>query len=580
MPEGYALHWLNRSGRDWITVLTDDERALQALRIIQGAAGGHNCVLLPATRLNFLAVEAIAAPSEVSEDYRAQRYRHVVNREGMQEVASVFTAIGELTFMHALMPHQQDFLAFAGSRRVVYNASEQGTGKTRMALGASMLWGAKRTLVIAPKEVADEWELSLECLRNPPAFLNLCEGTVTARVRRMARTVDSGTLAVVNYDVLPEMREALAKWRPDLIVTDESWKIKTPSAQRTRAALWISSRPGVGPFRLCLAGTPIGNHAGDLYPQIRFLDKSFAPETYRQWLNRYSVMESLQVQGRVIQKPVGLRDPVGLMARLEPFWFRATKEGCLRLPPKQRRIVRVPLTAEQSQIYREVMADGDAALGNLMALTSPAVKALRLQQIAGGFQPVPRIFNIDNEDEVELAAWQTAIPLACRKADWLKEWARLHLEPHPEVRALVFCRFSSEVNRVYQILRSIIGDRVTGITGTGGPFPVSGEQLTRAKREFNSRSPEQTQVLVCQVQKMSAGHNLQAADHVIYWSNSWSLIHRVQSEDRAHRQGREDIVQYWDLVSQGTVDEEVLESLNAKRDFSARVCRSTTGLAI
>ena len=67
------------------------------------------------------------------------------------------------------------------------------------------------------------------------------------------------------------------------------------------------------------------------------------------------------------------------------------------------------------------------------------------------------------------------------------------------------------------------------------------------------------------------GLNLTEADTVIYYSNSYDLTVREQSEDRAHRKGQTKSVTYIDLVMTGTIDEFILKALNNKKRMSAQV---------
>ena len=60
------------------------------------------------------------------------------------------------------------------------------------------------------------------------------------------------------------------------------------------------------------------------------------------------------------------------------------------------------------------------------------------------------------------------------------------------------------------------------------------------------------------------GLTLTAANTVVYFSNSYDLELRLQSEDRAHRIGQENKVTYIDLISPGTIDEKIVDALRNK----------------
>ena len=67
------------------------------------------------------------------------------------------------------------------------------------------------------------------------------------------------------------------------------------------------------------------------------------------------------------------------------------------------------------------------------------------------------------------------------------------------------------------------------------------------------------------------GITLTAANTVIYYSNSYDLEIRLQSEDRAHRIGQTNKVTYIDLVSPDTIDEKILIALKSKIDIAGQV---------
>lgn len=532
-------------------------------------------VLLPVNRDAFLMAEAIAAP-ETTDLYNAAR-RKVLRptREQLAAVERRFheTGGGEVP---SLLIHQWEFLAFALHRNQAFNASEQGLGKTRMALALLRLWDCRRVVVVMPKSLATQWEEELPAIWPDPApcprFVNLTDGDRASRVTRLAIAsganrncqADSLRLIVaVNYEMLDTLLRDLTRFRPDAIVADESWKVKNPKAQMTRALVKLSDAMWKrGGKTLALAGTPLGKDVGELWSQLRFLHRDHAPETYHQFIRRYANLEPVQIPGRTIFKPVGVADPVALMARLSPVWFRATKRTCLNLPPKEQQVVSLRLPPDTRRLYDDVNRRGMAALGDELSLAGRAVTDLRLHQIAGGHAPTMT----DDEE-----TWQV-VPLdGCPKREWLREWAQETLAPHPQTRAIIWCRFNAEVDRIQRVLREVLGQTwVVGVTGD-----TSQEALDTIKASFNSRDPEGVQVIVAQVKRLAFGHNLQAADWMIYYSLSWFSIEHWQSEDRAHRIGRADGVRYRYLLAERTIDEEVWATLGRNEDFACRVTPGT-----
>jgi SNF2 family DNA or RNA helicase len=86
---------------------------------------------------------------------------------------------------------------------------------------------------------------------------------------------------------------------------------------------------------------------------------------------------------------------------------------------------------------------------------------------------------------------------------------------------------------------------------------------------------KQAKFFVGNPQAGATGITLHAARTVIYYSNSFNLVDRLQSEDRAHRIGQEHPVQYIDLVASGTVDEHIVKSLRNKFDIATQITGDT-----
>jgi SNF2 family DNA or RNA helicase len=521
------------------------------------------------SREAFLIAEALAHPEATLLYTRARRKWLKPSREELQAVEARFRETGDGS-VPSLLIHQWEFLALSLDRRAAYNGSEQGLGKTRMALALLRLWGCRRIVVVMPQSLATQWAEEMPAIWpevwNHPHFVNVTSGASDERkrsIRCAGHRGDDTVILAVNYEMLETLLPDLVKFRPDCIIGDELWKIKNPRAKMTKALVKLSDRmqvAGTG-HTMGLAGTPLGKDAGELWSQLRFLGKRFAPETHRQFLARYARLEPLQLPGRTLLKPVGVADPAGLMQRLTPVWFRATKATCLNLPPKVRQVIGLRLPPTIRDLYRRVEREGLAALGDEMSLAGQAVVNLRLQQITGGHRPT-----LPEGVGEEWAGWY-ADPLPdCPKIGWVRQWAEDTLAAHPQTRAIIWCRFNAEVERITRELSDLLGKgRVVGVTGATKPGA-----LDAIKQSFNDRDPEGVQVIVAQIQRLFAGHNLQAADWMVYFSHSWFSIEHWQSEDRAHRMGRADAVNYVHLIANETIDEEVWSTLSRNEDFVTR----------
>lgn len=551
---------------DYGICATGSQPVLTNLLNIPGAwsCAGEHIVFFPASREAFLAAEAVAAPEWMSDEYRAARAQYVGVDE--QHVSDVRAWLKQI---HAkpLLDHQYEFLAFAEHTQSVLNASEQGTGKTRMAWALARLWDAKRIVVACPKSLIQQWQDEFFAMWEAEPLNYITTVSYGTRAQRAGIIRDLGEYlaadgvpgaAIINYEMLEALLPELLKFNPDCVIFDESYRLKNRNAKVTRAATKLAHQ---ATHKLLLTGTPVGNDIGDLWSQLRILDPQLIPD-YWTFMRKYAKLHIQRVGAREIWKADGIADPVALMQLLSPVWFRATKEACLNLPPKQYKQVYLDLPKETRDLYDAVKKNGAAALGATLCLDGEQTTMIRLQQIAGGQKPVP----LDERGK----EW-TSAPLDCPKRAWLRQFVKDQLAENPSTRAIVWCRFLAEIGEVTEMLQRLLGvDRVRCIHGE-----VLNEIIEEIKGSFNSRDVNGVQVIVAQVDKFSLGHNAQAADFCIYFSHTWSWTTRAQSEDRAHRHGREGAVQYVDLIARGTVDEDIMAAMKRKESLSLRVSPAT-----
>jgi len=545
-------------------------QALERMERAQRWVGHPPFVSMPLTRLNVLSLEALSIPENVSDAYR--QARRAVMAVDTREVEARIAR--ELPLRRALLPHQLEFMALVSKQRAAFNASQMGTGKTAAGWVLAHLWRCQRVLIVAPKSVVPEWVLEHDKVFEPASGLlqpiPLDSASIQSRdaqLRNLSKTTH--TAAILNYDVLYSLASAVNAFRPDCFIFDESHRLKARSAQVTKAALALTPNAA---HVLLMSGTPIGNDVGDLWSQLKLLRPELAMP-YWEFMQRYARMINVSVPTRSghfreVQKPVGCLDPIGLMRELERVWYRATKETCLQLPPKQYQRISLQLPESTRALYNDVAVNGEFALGNPMSLNDERVVKLRLQQIAGGHRPMLHsTFGLGEE-----AVCNTLEPLPDPKVNWLINWAKDNLLEYPQTRVLIWCRFRPEIDRIQAALTEVLGSSGTAFAAHGGTTTAD---LEVAKASFNARELGGVQVMVCQYQKMAFGQNLQAADYHIYHSPTWSYIEHTQSEDRSHRQGREGAVRYIQLVAAGTIDEQVYAALDRKESLAERLAPHT-----
>ena len=337
-------------------------------------------------------------------------------------------------------------------------------------------------------------------------------------------------------------RACLAHYRT-LMVIDESSRIKTPSAARTKRLIALG-RHAV--YRRILTGTPVTQSPFDFYSQFYFLDpRILGFNSYYAFKHRYGVFEKKmsfhQDRNWTYENLVRYVNLTELTAKIEPFSFRRTKEECLDLPAKIYKVIYVDLSPLQQRLIKEVSELGILEFESFEEFTPLQItRLLRAQQILGGFLPTGEL------------------PENPRLEKLLEV-----IDDHPG-KTIVWCRFKAEINAVSARLRQAYG--TAAVVEFHGA--ISSEQKTENAIQFQ-KNPA-VRFLVGQ-QRSGIGVDLFAAETVIYYSNTFSYEERYQSEDRCHRIGLNHPVVYIDLVARNSVDEKIQRVLSRSARMATKL---------
>lgn len=530
--------------------------------------------VIPASRTNAMIVESMGIPSFASPEYRSLRDRLMA----VDSVAkSTWVARLEPAIKPPISParHQRDFCASFFDKRGMLNGSEQGTGKSLMAIMLQKAWGHKRNLVVTGKSLIWQWHgMFHEYLQEPGDPVPL-EGTIKSKVDALRGFggMDTELTLIVNYEVLSHLLPAFTSlWRPEHVVFDESWRLDNPKADVTKAAYAIVD--------MCkhvqlLNGSPFNQDGSRLWSQLRLLSdcRGEDMEPFADFRERYCECIDMNLGRYSIRKPIDVRDPAGLMQRIAPHFFRATKATSLDLPEKLKPVrVRVTMPSVASRLYRAVLTDGDAVF-NPMSLAGDRVSAIREAQVTSGYtRPV------GSEEYSKITPGGL---IDSGKLKWCTDYARDILLGDPTYRVIVWFRFNNSLFALAEELGKIIGAARVGCVTSA----TTSKQLEAMKLSFNSRDPEGIQVILGQQAKLAYGHNLQACDWNILYDHSWRYLERDQLEDRSHRMGRVGPVGYTELEAmftdaegkvKPTIDRKALEAFEKREDFATRFSPDTT----
>ena len=201
---------------------------------------------------------------------------------------------------------------------------EMGCGKTRTAIaiaGAAYQKGAiQRVLVIAPTSVVSVWPKEIAEVADFKVTCKALLGTKQQRIRMIedlqAFPFKALKVAVINYESTwrDGLFEKLQEYDADLIICDESQRIKTHDAEQSKAIHKLGDQAR---YKLILSGTPVQNDAIDIWSQYRFLDASIFGRNFYQFRNRYAIMGGFNRK-----QIVGYKDLDGLIRKEHSIAFR------------------------------------------------------------------------------------------------------------------------------------------------------------------------------------------------------------------------------------------------------------------
>jgi len=459
--------------------------------------------------------------------------------------------------------HQRTALNAAGQKDFFGFFMEMGTGKSKVLIdnmGQLFLEGKINfALVIAPKGVYRNWvakEIPQHMSDDVPLRMIRWVASPNKKQTEEIRSIQKGfaglTVFVMNVEAFSSTKgQRVGKWmskhlgKYGLIAIDESTTIKNPKAKRTKALMDISD--GFSYKRL-LTGSPITKSPLDIYSQAEFLQRGMLGDSYWAFQGRYAITKQQKMGARSFTQIVGYRYLDELTERISSFSYRVLKKECLDLPDKTYTVRYVQLTPEQVKMYNDISRQAMLLLDNGELVSAPAVitQLLRLQQILSGHIKT---------DEGDIEYFPT------KRTDALKEIMSEH-----HGKAIIWSRFRHDIKTIVAMLNKEFGP------GSAAAYFGDTKDDERLAIVQNFQDPNHPlKYFVGNPATAGYGLTLTEANLVVYYANDFNLETRIQSEDRAHRIGQKNPVTYIDLISEGTIDERIVESLRNKINIGALV---------
>ena len=418
--------------------------------------------------------------------------------------------------------------------------AEMGTGKTLISIGiAGYLYLQKeinKLLIVAPLSITKVWEEEFQKFADFDYQLEVLEGPTKEKSETLRNLFGTKLqVAVVNYESCWRMEKEIALWKPDMIICDESSKIKNPQAKQSKALHRLGK---ISKHNMILTGTPVTNNPLDFFSQYKFLDESIFGGSYYSFRARYAIMG-----GYGNYQVVGYKNLPELTEKAHSIAFRITKKEALDLPEQVDVTRYVELEPMARAIYNQVERNSYAELSQgEVVVRNVLTKLLRLSQITGGYIK-------DEFSEIEEQ-------VSSAKLNALEEIIEECLDADKKV--VVFARFISEIDAITRMLKHY------GIKYS----LIRGDVKDRASEVEKFQNDKDVKVFVGQLQTTGMGLTLTASDTAVFYSLSYNFADYEQAKARIHRIGQKNNCTYIHLIAKKTIDEKVMEALTKKKNIA------------
>jgi superfamily II DNA or RNA helicase len=411
-------------------------------------------------------------------------------------------------------------------------ADDMGLGKTLQTLSHLLMEKEagrldQPALILAPTSVIRNWAREAAKFTPDLSVLLLHGDDRHADFHRIRRH----QLVITSYPLLVRDADHLCRQDWHIVVLDEAQNIKNPRSKAAQVCSSLKSR-----HRLCLTGTPIENHLGELWSLYHFLMPGLLgdADTFRSYYRN------------PIEKEADANRQKQLAGRLQPLLLRRTKDAVARdLPPKTEILHTIELEKEQIDLYETIRAAMDQRVRE--AISQQGLERsqiivldalLKLRQVCCH----PQLLKIETARQIETSA---------KTAYLMQEMLPALIEEGRKI--LIFSQFT-------EMLKLL-----------GGQLKQAGIAFVKLTGETHDRETPIQQfqagkvpVFLISLKAGGSGLNLTTADTVIHYDPWWNPAAEAQASDRAHRIGQKKPVFVHKLICQDTIEERILEMQKTK----------------
>ena len=414
-------------------------------------------------------------------------------------------------------------------------ADDMGLGKTLQTIAHLVVEKesgrmTKPSLVVVPKSLLGNWQRELQ--KFAPG-LRVCPLAGSRRAEKM-KDIERSDVVITTYPLLVRDLAVMSEREYHYLILDEAQAIKNPKSLSCGAVKALKAE-----HRVCLTGTPVENHLGELWSLFDFLMPGFLGDNERFRVKYRTPIERGGNQA-VLES---LRHVVA------PFILRRMKEHVAReLPPKTQIVRPIELEGDQRELYESIRVAAHGEVRNLIRKKGIAGSTILILDALMKLRQVccdPRLVSSSAAGEVQSSAkYQMFFDL-------------LELQLSQGRKILVFSQFT----RMLALLSAGLNER--GISFA----EITGATQNR-ERQVDRFQGGEVDVFLISLKAGGTGLNLTRADTVVHYDPWWNAAAQSQATDRAYRIGQTQPVFVYDLIVSGSVEERMLRLQQRKSELS------------
>lgn len=453
------------------------------------------------------------------------QFAHKLNQCYQQQIATPQGFQGELR------PYQQQGLGWLQFLRETNHggilADDMGLGKTAQTLAHLLIekqagrLDQHPALIIAPTSLMQNWRKEAEKFA-PELKVLILQGQ--NRLEHF-ENIPNADLILSTYPLLGRDEEYILKYQYHILILDEAQNIKNPRAKAAQVARQIQAQ-----HRLCLTGTPIENHLGELWSLFHFLMPGFL---YTQDVFNKKYRTPIEKEGDTIIKN-------SLVSRIKPFMLRRLKTDVAKeLPEKTTIEVNIDMNEQQSKLYEAVRATMQKDIRELIAAQGFKRSQIQILSALLKLRQIcchPHLLKLDylKDENIQSA-----------KLDQLIEMITNMVEEGRKI--LVFSQFTTMLQLIENQLTTL---KIKHVKLTG--------KTKKRDEVITAFQSGDIPVFLISLKAGGVGLNLTAADTVIHYDPWWNPAAEDQASDRAWRIGQDKPVFVYKLITNQSIEEKIL----------------------